>query len=492
MRRLLGPIIASCLAASATCAEDAAPAPLTTQPARILHTSQQPESVCFSPDGGSIAAACPDGNLHIWNLNDETSTTLHVASVRQAFFLPDSKTLATASTRLEIWDLESGKCIRECEPRPGTNETLFLRGIRADGKLLDAGAGLWDAQTGHLVFHCMSFCNLPWYGSSATPDGSMIAGGYRRGEGDAPSELVLFQRDLKQPIWQGGMNNTSFWSFTPDGQFLAYQLGDELIFRELCTMQIARSVRLDDMEGKGGFTISPDGALIAVAQRDGVALFDWRRRHRIATLRGAPPLAMDIAFGPDGRLLATVLNNDVLIYDLSSFTRRAALELQSPVDSLDDPDPVAAIDAIEQIAMHKDQDIPSIIAHFKHILNEPCTQPIDQLGDPDFQKRESALLLLQSRGFIAEPALRRAATAENFPETLARIQQLLDLVERRKTNLLAEEKWLIRGVQSLERIGSPKAVEALRYLEAAAPGCHIATLAAAARLRLVARGTVAR
>ncbi|MFF1787681.1 NB-ARC domain-containing protein [Kitasatospora sp. NPDC058243] len=109
--------------------------------------------------GSHLAAACGDGAVRVWSLNDETwSLQLNQDVARSwAVAIPFSGTRLAASTgdgRVRCWDLPSGTLLWEHQAHAGRVRSLAFD---TDGDLLAAAGGdgtvhLWDARTGrHLT-----------------------------------------------------------------------------------------------------------------------------------------------------------------------------------------------------------------------------------------------------------------------------------------------------------------------------------------------------
>jgi WD40 repeat protein len=120
-------------------------------------------AVAFSPDGATLAAACSDGVIRLWDvLSGRMRLTFsgHMGAVRRLAFAPDGRTLASlgVDNALKLW-------------HPGTGQQLFTLATNADGL-----AGLAFAR-----------------------DGRLLVAGSRTQNGAGPSALLLWRAEPAGP-----------------------------------------------------------------------------------------------------------------------------------------------------------------------------------------------------------------------------------------------------------------------------------------------------
>jgi WD40 repeat protein len=103
-------------------------------------------AVAFSPDGTSLAAACSDGVIRLWDVaSGDLRHTFsgHVGAVRRLAFAPDGRTLASLGDdrAINLWHLGTGQRLFSLDnPRP--RHVLGSLAFSRDGRLLVAGGSV--------------------------------------------------------------------------------------------------------------------------------------------------------------------------------------------------------------------------------------------------------------------------------------------------------------------------------------------------------------
>lgn len=150
----------------AVCAFDVASGDQLT---RIEHADDL-KRVAFSPDGIRIAVTCADRKLHLWNAEtgEKVREMEHPACPWGVAFSPDGTQVMTGTggvltgkpsdlmiqpeedNTLRIWDVESGKLIREMRGHTHTISSIAYapNGRRAVTASFDRSVRLWDLEAG--------------------------------------------------------------------------------------------------------------------------------------------------------------------------------------------------------------------------------------------------------------------------------------------------------------------------------------------------------
>ena len=345
MRRLPGWSLGVLLALAAI----QGPAPVCGQePKAVLRGRHEFLSdLAFSPDGKTLAAACYDGSIRLWEVltaGRRATLTGHTRRATSLAFSPDGRLLASGSTdkTIRLWDLNTGK------PRAvlrGHGAPVHSVAFRPDGRLLaSAGGGqaaqLWDVDTGERKAVLKGH---PARAVAFAPDGKALAScGTEPVLQLWPDRESLFRVDSEGVVrlWDvaGGRpkvllrrpySHPHFVAFSADGTLLAsasMTLGAWLF--DVPGRKVRRTLRQDRgsrpppkprmLTALPGwstrtFAFSPDRQTLALigpcAGEDqagimDVCLWDTNAARVLAVLPGYYSMTNAVAFSPDGKLLA--------------------------------------------------------------------------------------------------------------------------------------------------------------------------------------------
>lgn len=320
--------------------------------------------------------------------------------------------------------------------------------------------------------------------------------------------------EIQETFWDfiGGLADVAL---SPDGRTLAVgkYLGS-LMVREVATGQLIRHHRGD------GLLFSPDNRHVAILDRDALRIHDLFSGALLWQYREMNDLTGDIAFSPDGRLLAAACRDTtVLVWDLDLVRKR---QKPQPLDDQDLerlwkdlqerasggpdievwqkqpgsrwPDLARGRSATAYEAMGQLRARPEGVVRFlqKRLLVPPADgarlrRSIADLDSDRFATRETASRALAKLGRAAGPALRTALRGKPSLEVRLRIERLFRTIQREEDRLSPA---YIRAIQVLEGIRTKDARQLLKALAEGSGGPHAAREACAALQRLQVKSRV--
>jgi eukaryotic-like serine/threonine-protein kinase len=234
------------------------------------------EDFVFSPDGSRLAAVSRMSaelrEVFIYDTVDGRLCCTVTTTLRQEWgdaiilFTPDGSSLITScnSNELLVWNVADGGLLARL---PGHDSNVIAAAMSPDGRRIASGT-----VSGHIHV---------WNADSYTCERTLI------GHTDAVSSLV-FRDD--ETLASGSLDGTvRFWSIA-SAEPLAV---------------------LPDIRGMSAAVFRPDGRQLAVAPRDhgGVQIWDPRTVQRIHTLIDTSETVKQIAYSPDGSLVAAAFQS---------------------------------------------------------------------------------------------------------------------------------------------------------------------------------------
>ncbi len=290
-------------------------------------------SVVFSPDGQLLASGGWDATIKLWEVaSGRELLTLHRAwSTTSIAFSPDEQTLAVGSTdkTITIWDIATGKELRTLQ---GHTDYVWSVAFSPDGRTLASGSKdntvkLWSVATGKELRTLQGHAN--WVLSvTFSPDGQTLAS--RGADKTIKLWSVATGKEVRSLSFGtaelGRLKGYALGSvvFSPDGKTLASG--------NICDWPVPGRARCDDKTIKAwdvtsgeelfalqGHTVGatsvafgPDGRTLASGSAEGnIKLWDIASRKELRTLQGqihigAPGYMINsVAFSPDGKMLAS-------------------------------------------------------------------------------------------------------------------------------------------------------------------------------------------
>jgi WD40 repeat protein len=308
---------------------------------RLLRTIEGPETwayaVRFSPDGKLLASA--GDTLRLWDVVTGKQVREVPEGSGRFAFSPDGKVLATASGDLiHLWDVGTGRELRQLK---GHGSWLIPDlTFSADGKRLVSGSrdhtvAVWDVATGERV-HRFDGHQGPVMCLAFSPDGKRLASG-----GSEDHTLLVW--DVATAKLLHRCPGPSEWvlcaAFSPDGKTVATGEGSngtgdtecQIRLWDTATGRLTREF-FGHLNSVQSLAYSPDGRTLATSGWDArVRLWDAASGKRLRQIRG-PDVRKSVSFSPDGRslLVAHTGEGGLALYGVDSAARVREFDDVSP------------------------------------------------------------------------------------------------------------------------------------------------------------------
>ena len=288
-------------------------------------------NIAFGPDGNRLATGNEHAKVALWDASTgKLSLTLdgHLREVTSVAFSPDGERIASASEdrTVKVWDLKTGKKLLTLQGHAGTVTSVKYSG---DGKRLvtasdDQTVKLWNAADG--------LVSSTWKGHTGRVTSATFSGDGRRVfsvSEDHSTKVWDATSDQEKLTFVTSVGHLTTAAFSLDGKWVASAGGiiDDLIRvfsaisgQELFTLPGHR-------KGAERMTFSPDGKLLVSSGRwDGkLKVWDTSSRQELFALEGPMGGGSNcVAFIPDGKQLATTVNDTVKVWEISSNGKQPA------------------------------------------------------------------------------------------------------------------------------------------------------------------------
>ncbi|HYT87718.1 MAG TPA: WD40 repeat domain-containing protein, partial [Gemmataceae bacterium] len=447
--------------------------PLTAHQARI-------SSLCFLPDNRTLATASYDGTVRLWDT--------HTARERERFVLPPDKLDANwrpghffssvvhcaGSGRLVagnnhgqllVWDEGLKKLQRQ---EPAQSDWIFALAASPDGQVI-ASAGheknvyLWDAKTGKkvrtLTGHERTLVALAFF-----PDGRRLA----TGGGDG---VVRIYDWTTGQLFKQKKNELDIraLAISPDGRQLVYALDGALgwWYAGFDTEPTTNP----DAPNFASLAFAPDGRTLAAGGYDGrIHIWETGSRQVRRVLQGHRGWVQSLAFTSDGKRLASGSSDaTVLLWDVSGAGQGVLpktlddTQLRGLWDDLAGADAARAFRAIRVLRAFPEKSLPLLRDKLRPVRTADPKHLKELLADLDwsnFRLRQRAMTELEKLGDSIVMELRTELKKKLSDEHRRRLEQLLQKAEALDNVRLQQ----LRAIEVLESLSPPEARALLQTL----------------------------
>jgi hypothetical protein len=357
----------------------------------------------------------------------------------------------------------------------------------------------WDVATGEELppLPLPSRGLNPW--CAASPDGHTLALGCI---GEPPQVVVVDLRTgAVQHRLEGVRSPKGTGAFSPDGRTLAAPDADQ---REVWLWEVASGRPRGRLQGQAVvLAFSPNGRLLVGGggHDQDVTFWDLASGAVVGTLRHDLGLILSLNFAPDGRRIAMGGESPAaLVCDVAALCGKekveeifpSAEELKSLWTDLGDADGLRAYRAVMRLGATGPGGAEFLEGRLKKGTDPDerrLAQLIADLDHEEFARREKASRELEALDGKAGPALRQALEGRPSAEVRARVERLLQRLDK-STEGPSPELVLLRVVEALEVNATPQARQVLTELAATHREKPLGREATASLERLARRSAV--
>jgi WD40 repeat protein len=284
-----------------------------TLPGRSLDKITEVYSLAFTPDGNTLAGSYEDSHIRLWNTKTGQPQGVlkgHKGGVWSVAISSDGFTLASASIdkTVRLWNIRTQELQKTLQHPEEVSVVAFSpkRGELASGGE-DKVVRLWDVESGQqrvaLEGHTGSVSALAY-----SPDGTLLASSSLQDQTVRLWDVKTGKTTQKLDAGRRGL------AFSPDGVILAVSLSNKVILWNLVNGKKRVLTVESDWSTINAIAFSPNGRTLAVAcgANRPITLWDVASGEQTTVLPGYDMWLDTVAFSPDGKLMASAGNWDMV------------------------------------------------------------------------------------------------------------------------------------------------------------------------------------
>ena len=281
-------------------------------------------NVATAYSGGLIAMGLEDKSVRVFDLNAMTTRfqcTGHPRPPQALAFNRQGTLLATGdeTARLFVWDMKSGKKVREFPREKGHTKGIIAISFSADGSKIatvgdDDVIKVWKTAGGNPIGTILGGgANL--YGVAWTPSGALLTGTLADGLRIYNGQTFALVSKMPVPGGQGVNSIAATYDGTKaitagrDGKLSAFTVSNR--------SRVFNSVGHSDWIMK--VALSPNGRIAASSSSDRtVAIWNMTTGAKIQTIQDTSPIGSPVGFSGDGKFfIATTLSDGLQIFSVN-------------------------------------------------------------------------------------------------------------------------------------------------------------------------------
>ncbi|GAM91406.1 hypothetical protein ANO11243_094560 [Dothideomycetidae sp. 11243] len=281
--------------------------------------------VVYSPDGGCIASASKDHTVRLWDVETALETqryTGHTSGVNAIAFSPHDLTLAASGSddkTAHVWNVSTGKTVQVFDYGNAVLCSVAFHPTWTSVLVAAGGRGaivFWDILTRAQIWTCvptvMTTCAFAFLPTNM-------------------DMLVSASSDMTVSLWDTKVQETE--QQLPGHSMLVHEVVASADGTRVVSASFDGGVALWDSStgtllgsyGTGGVQVTTvaflpeDINIIAIGRSDGVvALIDIRHGQELKNFDGHIDASFRVAFSPDSKLLASISETRLCVWDIET------------------------------------------------------------------------------------------------------------------------------------------------------------------------------